>query len=150
MRDTRIAIFSATPLVVNTNTTVNGETLDLKSGYTGNYFEGAPKRYGVGVELLFSSISGTRIDIAVKWQVSTDGSTWLDDQVVIPDTNLMTASTGSPGAKYALPTRLVTSRRYARLVVVTTDVAGAGTFTLNAWVSDGTTEYGAATQPRWR
>lgn len=150
MRDARIAIFDSAPLTINTNTTTNGNTIDLKDGHTGNYFEGAPRGYGVGVELLFYSITGTRIDIAVKWQVSDDGTTWVDDQVVLDDANLMTLTTNSPSTakKYAVPTRLVTSRRYARLVVTTTDVSGSGQFLLNAWVSDGTTEFGKATQPR--
>lgn len=150
MRDARITLFSGAPLIINTNVTTNGDTIDLKDGYTGNYFEGAPRGHGLGVELLFYNVTGTRIDIAAKWQVSDDGSTWVDDQAIVDDANLMTLTTNSPSSakKYAVPTRLVTSRRYARIVVTTTDVAGAGQFYLNAWVSDGTTEFGKATQPR--
>lgn len=150
MRDTRVTIFSGAPLTINTNVTTNGDTLDLKSGignYVGDYFEGSPNGYGIRVELLFSSITGTRIDIAIKWQDSDDGSTWYDAGTVLADSNLMTLTTASPNDKYAVPTAFYTARRYARLVVTTTDVS-SGSFVLNAWLSDGVTPYVKATMPR--
>lgn len=145
MRDIRVSIFDNTPLVVSTNTTVNGSTLTLLDGYTiGSYFEGSPAGYGLGVEVLLTSITGTRIDVAFKWQVSDDASTWVDDVTILDDTNLMTLTTG--GTKLEFGTRLKTTRKYARIVLTTTDVSGSGTFTLRAWLGDGTEQFGGKLQ----
>lgn len=145
MRDIRVAIFTGTPLTINTNVTTNGATLTLTDGYTiGSYYEGQPAGYGLGVELLFYTITGTRIDIAIKWQVSDDASTWVDDQTVLDSANLMTLTTG--GTKYAISTRLRTTRKYARLVVTTANVSGSGQFIMNAWLSDATEQFGGKAQ----
>lgn len=146
MRETRVTIFSGAPVTVNSDTTTTGDTIDLKDNYAGNYFEGAPNGYGVGVELLFSSITGTRIDVDAYWEDSDDGTTWYAKDKIFADADIVALSSDGTG-KLALPTRLVGARRYARIVVVTTNTNSAS-FTLNAWVSDATNPYGKATQPR--
>lgn len=139
MRDSRVSFFSGTPnKAISTADTFNGTTIDLKSGYTGDYFQGAPVGYGVGVEIMFSSITGTNNNIVLKWQVSDDDSTWVDDQRIIDGE--LSALDGA-GTKVIVPTRLRTNRRYCRLVLVTTTMT-TSSFVLNAWVSDGTTVHG--------
>jgi len=143
MRDPRVALFSGLPITVSTATTTNGSTLDLLNlnlGIDGDYWEGSPNGYGLGVELLFYTITGTQADVNIKWQVSDDGSTWVDDQQVIPTTALDEVVTGS---KVAISTRLRTARRYARLVVTSVNMTSSS-FIFNAWLSDGTNDYAFA------
>lgn len=146
MRETRIDLFANLPLTITTNATTNGNAIDFKDGYTGSYFEGAEVGYGFGVEILLTEIAGTAFNAKFKWQVSDDNSTWVDDQVIY-DGELVAAVSG--GTKLAIASRLRTPRRYGRLVVTTTNMNGTTeTFKMNAWVSDGTTEHGYATQVR--
>lgn len=136
MRDSRVTIFNSTPLTVSTATTTNGATLDLKSGYVGDYFEGSPEGYGVGIKVLFTSITGTNNNVVLKWQVSDNGSTWVDgDTVLAGELSALVAG----GTKIEVPTRFEHVRRYARLVLVTTTMT-TSSFVLNAWLSDGTTD----------
>lgn len=144
MRDTRISLFAGLPLTISTNTTTNGTTIDLKNGYVGDYFEGAQVGYGFGVEILLYTITGTSFNVAIKWQVSDDDSTWVDDQMIY-DAEVVAAVSG--GTKLAIASRLRTPRRYCRLVVTTTNISSES-FIMNAWVSDGTTDHGYATQVR--
>lgn len=145
MRDSRLELFTSQPVTISSNTTTNGKTIDLLDNYVGDYSEGAEVAYGIGVEILVYDITGTRIDLQLKWQVSDDGSSWVDDQEIYPDTNIMTASAN--GTKLAISTRLRTPRRYARVVAVTTD-NNAGSFKMRGWASDGTTKHGYSTQVR--
>ena len=144
MRDTRISLFAGLPVTINSNATLNGTTIDLKSGYVGDYFEGAEVGYGFGVQMLFYTITGTSFNIAVKWQVSDDDSTWVDDQTVYSG-EVVAAS--AAGTKLELSTRIRTPRRYVRLVVTSTNISSESCI-MNAWVSDGTTDHGYATQVR--
>lgn len=140
MRDSRVSFFSGTPnLTINSATTTNGSTIDLKSGYVGDYFEGAPVKYGIGVELMFSSITSTNNNVVLRWEVSDDDSTWLVDQEIL--NGELSALKTSAGTKVVVPTRLRTPRRYCRLVIVTSGMAGSS-FVVNAWLSDGTTDQG--------
>lgn len=144
MRDPRVALFSGLPITISTATTTNGSTLDLKNlglKVDGDLFAGSPVGYGLGVEMLFYDITGTDVNVSVKWQVSDDGSTWVDDQQVIPTSDLDTLDNG--GTKIVVSTRLVTKRRYARLVVITTGMVSSSV-KLNAWLSDGTNPYAFA------
>lgn len=138
MRDPRITVFTSAPVTVSSATTTNGATIDLKDNYTGNYFEGAPEGYGVGVEVMFYDVTGTNNNIVLKWQVSADNGTWIDDQRVAAGE--LSALIGS-GTKFIVPTRLETAFRYIRLCVVSTGM-GTSSFKVNAWVSDGTTNLG--------
>lgn len=133
MRDARVTIFAGTPLTISTATTTNGETIDFKSGFTGNEFEGA-LGYGLGVEVMFTSITSTDNNVVLKWQVSDDASTWIDDQEVY---NGELSVTKGSGTKVIVPTRFNGLRRYARLVCTTTGMSGSS-FILQAWLSDGT------------
>ena len=150
MYDTRIDILATNPVAVSTDTTTTGETLDLLDGYTGDYKEGAPVGYGIGVKLLFvpTTATGTDITAAVKWQVSDDGSTWVDDQVILDATNIIdvTVDADIVGTKYEVESRLRTPRRYARVVITTTSTS-SGAFNVYAWAADGTTMHGFSTQP---
>lgn len=149
MRDSRVAVFTGTPgtdIDVSTATTTNGATLDLLNlniGIDGDYWQGSPNGYGLGVELLFYSITGAQADVAIKWQVGDDGTNWVDDQQVIPATALDEVVADSPGGKIAISTRLRTNRRYARLVVTSTNMSGSS-FSFNAWLSDGTNDFAHA------
>lgn len=151
MRDTRITLFDSQPVTVSSNTTVNGTTLDLLENRVGDYKEGAEAGYGIGVEILVvpTSATGTDITLALKWQVSTDGSSWTDDQEIYPATNVIdeTVDATPVGTKLAIPTRLRTPNRYARVVATTTSTS-SGSFTIQGWASDGTTKHGKATQVR--
>jgi len=145
MRDPRITLITGTPLTISTATTTNGPTIDFKSGYVGNYFEGSPEGYGFGVEVMFTSITGTNNNVVLKWQVSDNGSTWVDDQTILSG-ELSALVAG--GTKVIVPSRLETARRYARLVIVTTTMT-TSSFVVNAWPSDGTTDLGYG-QPNLR
>lgn len=145
MRDPRVALFAGLPITVSTATTTNGATLDLKNlgiEIDGDLFHGSPKEYGLGVEILITSITGTDANATIKWQVSDDGSTWVDDQQVIPVTDLDAFVAG--GTKIEISTRLMTKRRYARLVVTSSGMVSSS-FVFNAWLSDGTNPYAFAT-----
>lgn len=139
MRDSRVSFFAGTPnLAVSTATTINGTTIDTKSGYVGDYFEGVPEGYGIGIEVMFTSIVSTNNNVVLKWQMSSDNSTWTDG-FRIYDAEL-SASKGTNGTKVIVPTRLDgLQHRYVRLVIVTTGMAGSS-FVVNAWLSDGTTD----------
>lgn len=141
--DTRVTIFDTVPYTINSNATLTGTTIDLKSGYTGDYFEGAPVGYGLGVRLLFTSITGTSFNLAIKWQVSDDNSTWVDDQQVY--SGEVVAAKGDNNA-LEIQTRLRTPRRYARLVIVSTNISSESCILKVAALSDGTTAHGFATQ----
>lgn len=141
MRDSRIVLFPGTPnLAVSTAATFNGNTIDLKSGYTGTYFDGnvGKSDYGIGVEFIFTTVTGNAVNATIKWQVSDDGSTWVDDVVVIDVTDI-DAAIGTTGTKYIVPSRFETIRRYIR-AVLTTSGMGSSSFVFNAFVSDGTPE----------
>lgn len=139
MRDSRVSFFAGTPnLTISTATTTNGSTIDLKSGYTGTYFEGAPEEYGLGVEVMFTSITGTNNNVVLRWEVSNDGSTWIVDQEIL--NGELSALTGSAG-RISVSSRLKSPRRYCRLVIVTTTMT-TSSFIVNAWLSDGTTDHG--------
>ena len=148
MRDSRVTIFNGgAALTVSTNTTVTGDTIDLLNGFVvGSYFEGAPSGYGIGVEIMLSSITGTAYNVEIYWETSSDNSTWTRDALVLPSTSdpvaLLAASNG--GTKMVIPTRLTSKRRYARLKVISTNISGES-FVLQAWLSDGTPSlaYGA-------
>lgn len=139
MRDARVALFAGTPLTISTATTTNGSTINLKSGYVGDYFEGAPTGYGLGVEVMFSTITSTNNNVVLRWEVSDDGSTWVADQIIL-DGELSVLKT-SRGTKVIVPSRLYTARQYARLAIVTTGMSGSS-FIVDAWISDGTTDLG--------
>lgn len=151
MRDTRITLFNSQPVTMSTDTTENGTTLDLLENRVGDYKEGAPAGYGIGVEILVvpTSATGTDITLALKWQVSDDGSTWVDDQVIMDATNVIDTTVDATvvGTKMSIPSRLRTDRRYAR-VVATTTATSSGSFTIRGWASDGSTKHGHATQIR--
>lgn len=141
MRETRITLFSGLPLTISTATTTNGLTLDLKSGYVGDFFEHIPaESHGLSVELMFTTITSTNNNVVVKWQVSDDDSTWVDDVTVY--SGELSVSKGT-GTKVVIGTTFRQIRRYARLVVVTTGMSGSS-FIMQAWVSDGvpTATYG--------
>lgn len=142
IRESRVSLFSGMPLAataISTATTTNGSTIDFKSGYTGNYFEGAQYKYGFNVHLLFTSIVSTNNNVVVKWQVSDDGSTWRDsDEVLRGELSVLMGTNG--GTKVEVPSRLVTNRRYARLVITTTGMSGSS-FNVNAWVDEGSGSY---------
>lgn len=135
MRESRVTLIGSLPLTINSNTTVTGETLDLKSGYTGDYFEGSPAGYGLGGEILITSITGTAFELEVYWETSTNGSTWVRDELVYPATDVVAAVSG--GTKLVIPFRLRTTRRYARLKIVSTNISGESCIITGAWLSDG-------------
>jgi len=139
MRDARIALFSATPITVSTSSTTTGLTQDLLSGYVpGTTFEGAPSGYGIGVEVMLSTITGTSFEVEIYWETSDDDSTWVRDALVLKVTELIaTLAASNGGTKMIIPSRLTSKRRYARLKVVSTNMSSES-FILNAWVSDGT------------
>lgn len=139
MRDSRIQLFTGLPLTISTSTTTTGDSQDLLSGYVvGSNFEGAPKGYGIGVEIMLSSITGTAFEVEIYWETSDDDSTWVRDALVLEALEVVAALAASNGGtKMIIPSRLTSKRRYARLKVVTTNVSGESCI-LNAWVSDGT------------
>lgn len=139
MRDSRITLITGLPLTISTNTTITGDTQDLMSGYvTGGYFEGAPSGYGIGIEVMLSSITGTAFSIEIYWETSDDDSTWVRDALIYEATDVVAALAASNGGtKIIVPSRLTSKRRYARIKVVSTNISGESCV-LNAWVSDGT------------
>ena len=148
MRDPRFEIFTSSPITVSTATTTNGATLNLLTlgiDVDGDYWEGAPAGYGLGVEVMFYDVTSTNNNVTLKWQVSDDGSTWVDDQQVFAGE--LSTLIGDSGTKYITSTRLRTKRQYARLAIVTTGMSGSS-FKVNAWVSDGTSQHGFDNNPR--
>jgi hypothetical protein len=146
MRDSRITLFAGLPVTINSAITTTGSTLDFKAGvgqYVGDYFEGSPG--SLPVELMFSSITSTNNNAVVTWEVSDNGSNWVVDQEIY--SGELSVTMGTLGTKVILPTRLNTPRRYGRLKVVTSGMSGSS-FILNAWVSDGVTDFARATQIR--
>lgn len=145
MRDARVALFTGTPLTISTATTTYGPTLDLKSGYVGDFFEGSPTGYGLRIEVMFTTITSTNNNVKLKWQVSDDNfSTVDDDQMILEGelSALVTAGgTAGTGTKIIVPSTLRTTARYARLAIVTTGMSGSS-FIVNAWLSDGVTDQG--------
>lgn len=147
MRDPRFEIFTSSPITVSTATTTNGATLNLLTlgiDVDGDYWEGAPPGYGLGVEVMFYTITSTNNNVTLKWQVSDDGSTWVDDQQVYAGE---LSATQGDGTKVIVSTRLRTQRQYARLAIVTTGMSGSS-FLVNAWVSDATKVNGFDNDPR--
>lgn len=146
MRDSRITVFGSSagdPVTISTATTTNGATIDLKSGYVGDYFIGAPAGYGLGVDIIFKTITGTANNVDCFWQVSLDGTTWETDQKILEGE--LSAIKTAAGTKIEVPTRLRTKFRYARISIVTTTMTSSS-FVVQAWVSDGTVNqaYGQA------
>lgn len=135
MRDSRITLFATVPQTINSNTTITGESLDLLNGYTGDYKEGSPAGYGLGGEILFTSITGTAFELEIYWETSSDNSTWVRDSLIIPATDVVAASSG--GTKFVVPFRLRTTRRYARIKIVSTNISGESCVLSGAWISDG-------------
>lgn len=135
MRESRVTFISGLPLTISTNTTTTGETIDLKSGYTGDYFEGAMAGYGLGGEILVTSITGTAFELEVYWETSSNGSTWVRDGLIYPATDVVAASSG--GTKLVIPFRLKTTRRYARMKIVSTNISGESCVITGVWLSDG-------------
>ena len=135
MRDSRITLIAGLPLTISADTTTTGETQDLKSGYVGDYFEGAPAGYGLGGEILLTSITGTAFTVEIYWETSSDNSTWVRDELVYPATNVVAAVSG--GTKLAIPFRLRTTRRYARLKIVSASMSSESFVITGAWISDG-------------
>lgn len=133
MRDSRITIFTGAPLAITTATTTNGATIDLQSGYVGDYIEGAPAGHGLGIEIIFSSITGSQADVDCYWQVSLDGSTWETDQKIIE--GALDQLDGSISNAIRVKSRLRTTFRYARVVIVSSNMGGSS-FNVNAWVTD--------------
>jgi hypothetical protein len=151
MRESRVAIFSGQPAAVtavNSATTVTGNTLDLKSGFTGTYFEGAMEEYGLGVDILITSVVSTNNNIDIFWEVSPDNfaTTYRDIQILKGEVSALIAAINANGTKLEFGTRLKTPYRYARIKLTTTGMAGSS-FNFNTWVNDGTPEYGAAVGP---
>jgi hypothetical protein len=141
MRDSRVTIFnSGAALTVSADGTTTGDTIDLLQGYeVGSYFEGAPSEYGIGVEIMLSTVTGTAFNVEIYWETSDDNSTFVRDALVLESSAdpvaLIAASNG--GTKMIVPTRLTSKRRYARLKVVTTNMSSES-FVLQGWLSDGT------------
>ena len=147
MRETRVTVWDNAEGAITADGTVNGPTIDLLENYTGSYKEGTGQ-YGLGVEIVCTSISGNEFSLTFKWQVSDDASTWVDHEQIYTTTGPVAAA-AAPKTKIVLPTRLKTPRRYARIVrVIANIVAADATITTKAWVSDGTTKFGYATQVR--
>lgn len=142
MRDSRVTIFTGAPLTISTATTTNGATIDLQSGYTGDYIEGAPAGHGIGIAILFTSITGSQADVDCYWQVSLDGSTWETDQKIIEG-----ALDELDGAnnRIEVTSRLRTKFRYARVVIVSSNMSGSS-FIVQAWLNDASIDqaYGQA------
>ena len=142
IRDSRVSFFTSQPgtaTAISTATTTNGTTIDLKSGYTGSYFEGAQYLYGLRVHVLFTSITSTNNNVVLKWQVSDDNSTWYDDQQIL--VGELSALKTSAGTKVEVGSTLRTNRRYVRLCLVTTGMSGSS-FSFNTWVDEGAPSYG--------
>lgn len=139
MYDMRIAVLNGgagIPITVSADGTLTGDTIDLKNGYTGSYFEGAPAGYGIGVKVFLTSITGTAFTVEIYWETSSDNSTWVRDALVYPATDVV-AAVGTTGTKVAVTGRLRTTRRYARLKVVSASMSGES-FVVKAYASDGT------------
>lgn len=149
MRDSRINVWNNSEGAVTANGTTNGPTINLLEFYTGSYKEGAPG-YGLGVEIIAKDISGNEFSLTYKWQVSDDGSTWVDHEEIFKSTTpVADADAGASGDTLKIPTRLHTPRQYARIVRVISGIVGNdASVTTKAWVSDGTTKFGYATQVR--
>ena len=135
MRESRVTLISGLPLTVSADGTTTGETIDTKDGYVGDYFEGAPAGYGLGGEILLTSITGTAFTVEIYWETSSDGSTWVRDELIYPATDVVAAVSG--GTKLAIPFRLRTVRRYARMKIVSAGISGESFVIAGVWLSDG-------------
>ena len=122
MRESRVTFIAGLPLTISADGTTTGESIALKSGYTGDYFEGAPAGYGLGGEIILTSITGTAFTVEAYWETSSDNSTWVRDELIYPATDVVAAVSG--GTKLVLPFRLRTSRRYARMKIVAASISG--------------------------
>lgn len=146
MYDTRVEVWNNDEGTVSADATTNGSTIDLLSEYVGDHREGTGY-YGVGVQIILAAITGNAFSVTFKWQVSDDGSTWVDDQQIYTVTDITAAKGPTNGLK--LSTRLRTPRRYARIVRVVSGISGAdASFNQKAFVADGSTFWGFATQVR--
>lgn len=153
MRDSRVTVWT-NPTVISTNAATNGPTIDLLSyGYVGDHLYGT-SLYGAGVEIIAGAVvAGSDTDgftLTWKWQVSADGSTWVegghigvigwDDTPGYTKDGTITGTTlGLARAK--LSTRLRTVKRYCRLVCTSADIEGSATVSVTAFLADGTNPY---------
>jgi len=135
MRDARVTFIAGLPLTISADGTTTGESIDLKSGYVGDYFEGAPAGYGLGGEILLTSITGTSFTVEIYWETSSDDSTWVRDELIYPATDVVAAVSG--GTKLVIPFRLRTERRYARMKIVAASISGESFIIKGVWLSDG-------------
>lgn len=135
MRESRVTFIAGLPLTVSADGTTTGESIDLKSGYVGDYFEGSPAGYGLGGEILLTSITGTAFTVEAYWETSSDNSTWVRDELIYPATDVVAASAG--GTKLVIPFRLRTPRRYARMKIVSASMSGESFVITGVWLSDG-------------
>lgn len=131
MNDSRISIWT-NPTTINSNTTTNGAGLDLFSpnGVAGSYITGSGDE-GYGLRVQIASITGTAFNLVVQVQESDDNSTFYD---------LKTLYDGDPvadvvGTKITIEASVRPSRRYIRLVVVSTNISGESCV-INAWITD--------------
>lgn len=145
MHESRVNIWT-NPTPFNSNTTVNGPTIDLLADYTGTHIYGT-SLYGLPVQVWAYDVvpgTGTGGKLVIKAQESPDGTNWTDLQTIGAielDANgdFIVDGTGRPGLSRAKITgRIKATERYARLAVTSTGLSGGRSVKVKAYVSDGT------------
>lgn len=151
MRDLRNTVLASTT-ISTTDVATNGTTIDLKSGYTGDYFEGAEPEHGLGVICMASAVvsgTGDGFTITWKWQTSPNDSTWTDGPTIgvmtvdttglflIEGATVGTYDTAGPLTRQKLTSKIVTSKRYVRVVATTLGMTNSEVVVLQAWLGDG-------------
>lgn len=128
MIDSRVSVWTNSTAHATGSTSNTGPTIDLlASGVpVGGSYEVNPL-FGVGIEILQTTVSGTAQVTVWEWEISNDDSTWYNGGYIGKNT-LSTAS-----AVYRLKTGLPTTMRYARLKATNT---GTGTSTSVAYAND--------------
>lgn len=128
MKDSRIVVFTNPTTTVTGTTTTTGPAVDLwQSGALVGGNSNGTDMYGIGVEILQTTASGTAQAIVWEFETSADNSTWRKGGFIA----LLTSATAS--TTYKARGTLRTQHRYFRLVG---NCTGTGTSTVNAYAED--------------
>ena len=133
MIDSRVSVWTNSTAHATGSTSNTGPTIDLlASGVpVGGSYEVNPL-FGVGIEILQTTVSGTAQVTVWEWEISNDDSTWYNGGYI------GSVAVAAASTTYRLKGGLPTEMRYARLkatntgtgastsVVYATDTAGHG------------------------